>query len=272
MAGINAIDKDGVKYLWLQFLNSLAGKASKDYVDNQMWISSEVYYGMFFSREPIEVPIFAGLTDRVVIKNNASFQGNLIIRFSGETIFDEPLSDMPEEFDIMEATNIKRIVRQFPLGYSLSLEIYFYSVDDSPIDANIIRYDLRSFADGAYRAVSADYLQSRDEYLTSLIDAKADASDLASKVYTATVDHTAFSSATSAEGLTYYTSTVTVPGITVDDVPVIDVALSSDVDAAVLQLEAYGCVNKVETGADSITVYCFTDLPEVSFDIRLKIK
>lgn len=91
------------------------------------------------------------------------------------------------------------------------------------------------------------------------------------KIYTCEIASDDFTEGTSAEGVTYYYCTKTVTGITASDVPIVDASLSSDIDAAKLQLEAYQCVDKIETSADAITVYCFGDLPEVTFSINLMV-
>lgn len=68
-----------------------------------------------------------------------------------------------------------------------------------------------------------------------------------------------------------YTQTVTVIGITGTDNPVVDLVLDSDTDIALNQLEAWGCVSKIETDTDSITVTCLEDKPTTAIPIQLKV-
>lgn len=68
-----------------------------------------------------------------------------------------------------------------------------------------------------------------------------------------------------------YTQTVTVTGITSTDTPIVDVILSTTTDTALNQLEAWGCVSKIETGTDSITVTCLEDKPITAIPIQLKV-
>ena len=68
-----------------------------------------------------------------------------------------------------------------------------------------------------------------------------------------------------------YTQTVDVTGITSTDNPTVDLALDSDTDIALSQLEAWGCVSKIETATDSITVTCLEDKPTTAIPIQLKV-
>lgn len=68
-----------------------------------------------------------------------------------------------------------------------------------------------------------------------------------------------------------YTQTVTVPGITENDTPVVDVVLSDDSATALSQLEAWSCVSKITTGTNQITVTCLEEKPAVDIPIQLNI-
>lgn len=68
-----------------------------------------------------------------------------------------------------------------------------------------------------------------------------------------------------------YTQTVTVTGITSSDTPIVDVILSTTTSTALNQLEAWGCVSKIETETDSITVTCLEDKPTTAIPIQLKV-
>ena len=68
---------------------------------------------------------------------------------------------------------------------------------------------------------------------------------------------------------TGYTKTVTVSGITANDVPVVGVVLSSDAASAQLQGKAFACVNRITTAANSITLYAYSTAPTQQFQIQL---
>lgn len=68
-----------------------------------------------------------------------------------------------------------------------------------------------------------------------------------------------------------YTQTVTVTGITSSDTPIVDVVLSTTSSTALNQLEAWSCVSKITTGANSITVTCLEDKPSVALTLQLKV-
>jgi hypothetical protein len=68
-----------------------------------------------------------------------------------------------------------------------------------------------------------------------------------------------------------YTQTLNVSGILADDVPIVDVVLSSTSSTALSQLESWSCVSKIETAADSITATCFEEKPTIDLPIQLKV-
>lgn len=84
------------------------------------------------------------------------------------------------------------------------------------------------------------------------------------ETYTATIS-------TTWSGSGPYTQTVTVTGITSSDTPIVDVILSTTTSTALNQLEAWGCVSKIETATDSITVTCLEDKPTTAIPIQLKV-
>lgn len=69
----------------------------------------------------------------------------------------------------------------------------------------------------------------------------------------------------------YYTVNVPLEGLTQVGYPVCDVVLSSDIAAARIQKEAYQCINKVSIEDGSVTLYCFEEIPAVSFTLRIQI-
>ena len=84
--------------------------------------------------------------------------------------------------------------------------------------------------------------------------------------YTATIG-TNWTTASTGE----YSQTISVSGILSTDNPIVDVVLSSEKELALSQLEAWGCVSKIETTNGSITATCFEDKPEVAIPVQLKV-
>ena len=84
--------------------------------------------------------------------------------------------------------------------------------------------------------------------------------------YTATIG-TDWTTAETGE----YTQTISVSGILETDNPIVDVVLDSEKDVALSQLEAWGCVSKIETSDGSITATCFEDMPGIAISIQLKV-
>lgn len=68
-----------------------------------------------------------------------------------------------------------------------------------------------------------------------------------------------------------YTQTVTVTGITAAMNPLVDVVLSDDTETALAQLEGWGYVSSIVTGAGNITARCLEDKPTVDIEIQLKV-
>lgn len=91
------------------------------------------------------------------------------------------------------------------------------------------------------------------------------ATKASTETYTATLTSSGWSSAAP------YTQTVTVTGILTKDNPVIDVVLSTTNSTALNQLEAWGNVSKIVTGANSITATCLEDKPEADIPIQIKV-
>ncbi len=84
--------------------------------------------------------------------------------------------------------------------------------------------------------------------------------------YTATIG-TDWTTASTGE----YLQTISVSGIFSTDNPIVDVVLSSEKELALSQLEAWGCISKIETTNGSITATCFEDMPRVAIPIQLKV-
>ena len=86
-----------------------------------------------------------------------------------------------------------------------------------------------------------------------------------SKLYTATIG-------TNWSGSSLpYTQNVSVVGLSSNDVPIVDVVLSSTSEVAKSQLEAWACISKIETGTDKITVTCLEEKPTIAIPIQLEV-
>lgn len=91
-------------------------------------------------------------------------------------------------------------------------------------------------------------------------------------VFTCTVSPSDYHEAVSAGGMTYYEAVIDVNGITANDMPVVDVSLSSDIEAAYMQLLSFQKISQVLTGDDVIYLYNYDSLPDVSFDLNLVVR
>ena len=63
---------------------------------------------------------------------------------------------------------------------------------------------------------------------------------------------------------------ITVSGVTAAMNPTAGLVQSSDAAAAKLQLEAWGCVSRMTTAANSVRVYCYEELPQTQITVRLE--
>lgn len=88
---------------------------------------------------------------------------------------------------------------------------------------------------------------------------------------TLSISPSSFSSATSTNGITYYTANLVLAGAKASATPIADVVLSNDIDTAILQKEAYQCIDRIVMNDGSVTLYCFDSLPEVTFDIKFMV-
>ena len=68
-----------------------------------------------------------------------------------------------------------------------------------------------------------------------------------------------------------HTQIITFSGITASDKPIADVVLSSTAAAAISQQDAWGCVSKITTSDNSITVICLEEKPTINIPIRLMV-
>lgn len=82
--------------------------------------------------------------------------------------------------------------------------------------------------------------------------------------YTATIPTTGWSSSAP------YTLDILIDGILATDTPDISVVQSSAMSTAQAQLEAWNCINKIETGENKITCTCYESKPTTTIPILIK--
>lgn len=67
-----------------------------------------------------------------------------------------------------------------------------------------------------------------------------------------------------------YTQEVSISGVKSTDRPLISPVYDANNATAILQKTAWGCISKIETGADKITITCFEEKPVTAIPIQLK--
>lgn len=112
-------------------------------------------------------------------------------------------------------------------------------------------------------------VQTTGSSTTDVMSQNAVSTELDSKATTALYTGTLLSSGWSSSAP--YTQTLSIQGILATDVPVVDVVLSSTTSTAISQTEAWSCVSKIETAADSITATCLEEKPTINIPIQLKV-
>lgn len=68
-----------------------------------------------------------------------------------------------------------------------------------------------------------------------------------------------------------YKQTVTVSGIVASDNPTVDVTLENNAATNKTYLEAWGCIDRITTATNSITLYAYRNPPKTAFNIQLKV-
>ena len=68
-----------------------------------------------------------------------------------------------------------------------------------------------------------------------------------------------------------FKQTIEVKGILESDNPIAGVVYDDDTEVALRQREAWGNVQRITCGNDSITVYCFEEKPTTDIPIQLKV-
>ena len=68
-----------------------------------------------------------------------------------------------------------------------------------------------------------------------------------------------------------YTQTISVPGLSSIDAPIITPIYDSNNTTAIAQKEAWGAVSKITTDTDSIIVTCFEDKPTTAILVQIRV-
>lgn len=107
------------------------------------------------------------------------------------------------------------------------------------------------------QAARKGYVDAAKEEVKAYTDSKR-------KTWTATIT-------TTWSGSGPYTQSVTVSGILESDMPHITPVYSSDNATAIAQKEAWSCISKAVTAANSITFSCFEDKPATEIPIQIEV-
>ena len=129
------------------------------------------------------------------------------------------------------------------------------------------KYNMITNQDGTVSFTDAtSYSQSGDVFAAADANAITQAINKLNTVITVTVSNLIWSNSAP------YTATVSAPGITAESNPVYDIYISENVPAedAEEMVESFGFINKLVTGADQVTFYCYGDRPTIPMQIQLK--
>lgn len=86
----------------------------------------------------------------------------------------------------------------------------------------------------------------------------------------AAVQYTGVLLATDWAGTGPWTQTISVPGITAAMVPFVDMVMYDDIYNQ-MRLEAYSCLDRITTGAGTVTAYCYREKPTNDIGLRLRV-
>ena len=126
-------------------------------------------------------------------------------------------------------------------------------------DAPSVAQKLQALSDGLESKISA---QAAQQAIVSAVSQKASAAS-----YTALLPASGWSDSAP------YSQTVTVTGIRATDDPLVDVSLSGAATAETgkARTDAWTFVGRVETGAGTVTAYCYEEKPTVDLPVILKV-
>ena len=86
----------------------------------------------------------------------------------------------------------------------------------------------------------------------------------------AAVQYTGVLTAAGWTGVGPWTQTISITGITAAMVPVVDVVLYDDIYNQ-MRLEAFACLDRITSGAGTITGYCYREKPVNDIGLRLRV-
>ena len=194
---------------------------------------------------------FGGATAEQGAKADSAIQG---IRGNGSIISPDGNKIVNVTPAAIGAVPTSRTVNGYSLAYNLTL---------TPSDIGAATSTQGSKADSAIQGVKLNGTSITPD---SQKVVNVQVNETTVNTYSATIG-TNWTTASTGE----YSQTISVSGILSTDNPIVDVVLSSEKELALSQLEAWGCVSKIETTNGSITATCFEDMPEVAIPIQLKV-
>lgn len=261
----NFLDKVGLEYFAGKIKADVNGKADKDLsnVENTAFAAKAASAGA--SGTPVVAATSTdGVTYTATVPNVTALTTGLTL-----TIIPNIVST---------STSVKLNVNNLGAGYIRLLVGYSTTTTTAAAVANWmgagkpvqVQYDgaywiadlQRASASAIYGAVKID---NGGTGATTAEEARVNLGAAKTVSYTATLSSGSWSSSAP------YSMTVTVTGILATDEPIIDCVLSSDADASKLILEAWGCVSRITTAANSITAYCYDKKPTVNIPIKIKV-
>lgn len=194
---------------------------------------------------------FDGATAAQGAKADSAIQG---IRGNGSIISPDGSKIVNVTPAAIGAVPTSRTINGYSLAYNLTL---------TPSDVGAATSTQGSKADSAIQGVKLNGTTITPD---SQKVVNVQINETTVNTYTATIG-TNWTTASTGE----YSQTISVSGILSTDNPIVDVVLDSEKELALSQLEAWGCVSKIETTNGSITATCFEDMPEVAIPIQLKV-
>lgn len=160
-------------------------------------------------------------------------------------------------------TNPTAVFDQMPLWY--------VDVSGSTISAPVREYTLRDVRNHTH---AADHITGGNISVArggtgagTAAAARANLGAAATTTYTVSVPKTWTDGGTS----TGYYQTVTVSGMTADDNPIPSVVLGADIAANKAYMDAWACITRISTAANSITLWANKTAPESAFTLQLKV-
>lgn len=129
------------------------------------------------------------------------------------------------------------------------------------------RYRLIQNEDGTYNLPDATtYTQEGDKFGANDINTTNEAVNRINGGKTISLPVAGWSAAAP------YTQTISVSGMTVEDIPVIGILIADSTTATNVRLQnkAWGCVDRAVTGDGTITFFCYNKKPATDFSVLVK--